>query len=267
MNIVLKWFFSEIRNRTIQVWREKMEKFYVTRATHSIMKIVKENQYTVITGISGSGKTINAYYTALQLQQNEGFVVIPANGPDDFIKSTVANTKQIYIFDDALGKHLFDEYQFNCWEKHSDNIHGLGMRSPHNTKVIITCRSHLYDKNKFQDLGLPIVYFNMNDPDYTLSLQERKEIAKLYLSDETILNLNDYVIMLYNFFPLLCELFSERGGNNIDFFIKPGYFVETDIKKLKSTHDNAYIALALLVVCSNQINKQLLQIGDQRVSK
>jgi adenylylsulfate kinase-like enzyme len=29
----------------------------------------------VITGISGSGKTINAYYTALQLQQNEGFVV------------------------------------------------------------------------------------------------------------------------------------------------------------------------------------------------
>jgi uridine kinase len=45
----------------------------------------------VITGISGSGKTINAYYTALQLQQNEGFVVIPANGPDDFIKSTVAN--------------------------------------------------------------------------------------------------------------------------------------------------------------------------------
>jgi ABC-type transporter Mla maintaining outer membrane lipid asymmetry ATPase subunit MlaF len=52
------------------------------------MKIVKENQYTVITGISGSGKTINAYYTALQLQQNEGFVVIPANGPDDFIKST-----------------------------------------------------------------------------------------------------------------------------------------------------------------------------------
>ena len=265
MNIVLKClFFSEIRNRTIQVWRRKMEKFYVTRATHSIMKIVKENQYTVITGISGSGKTINAYYTALQLQQNEGFVVIPANGPDDFIKSAVANTKQIYIFDDALGKHLFDEYQFNCWEKHSDNIHGLGMRSPHNTKVIIICRSHLYDKNKFQDLGLPIVHFNMNDPDYTLSLQERREIAKLYLSDETILNLNDYVIMLYNFFPLLCELFSERGGDNIDFFIKPEYFVETVIKKFKSTHDSAYIALALLVVCSNQINKQLLQIGDQR---
>jgi hypothetical protein len=63
----------------------------------------------------------------------------------------------------------------------------------------------------------------MNDPDYTLSLQERREIAKLYLSGKTILNLNDYVIMLYNFFPLLCELFSERGGDNIDFFIKPEY--------------------------------------------
>lgn len=159
-----------------------MEKFYVTKATQSIMKIVKENQYTMITGISGSGKTINAYYTALQLQQNEGFVVIPANGPADFIKSTAANTKQIYIFDDALGKHLFDEYQFNYWEKHCDNIHGLC--SPHNTRVIITCRSHLFDKNKLQDLGLPFVYFNMNDTEYTPSLQERKEMAKLYLSDK-----------------------------------------------------------------------------------
>ncbi|CAC5384966.1 unnamed protein product [Mytilus coruscus] len=243
-------------------WKKKLEKFYVTEAATTLIEVVKDNQCTIITGIPGSGKSALAYYVAIHMQETEDYTVVPIWLPSELIKITNANSKQLFVFDDVFGKYSLNEFNLNCWESETGRIKMLLRNQV--PKIMVTCRSYLYDVVRESLSSLSFLHFNLHTDEINLSLMERKEISKLYLTDDVVISLNDETIMMYNFFPLLCVMFKENKMENVDFFLNPNQFIKNEIENMKSKKDESFIALSLLVLSNNLIEKEYLQIGKDR---
>ncbi|XP_063408879.1 uncharacterized protein LOC134692355 [Mytilus trossulus] len=243
-------------------WKKKLEKFYVTEAATRLFKVVKENQCTIITGVPGSGKSAVAYHVAIYMQETEGYTVVPIWLPSDFIKFAKSNSKYLFVFDDVFGKYSLNEFNLNCWD--SETIRIKMFLKNKLLKVMVTCRSYLYDTVRDRLSSQSFKRFNLQSDEMNLSFSERKEISKLYLTDDVVSHLNDETVMLYNFFPLLCVMFKEKNMDNADFFQNPNQFIQNEIENFKGKNGTTFIALALLVLSNNSIEKAGLQIGNNK---
>ncbi|XP_071171652.1 ankyrin-1-like [Mytilus edulis] len=241
---------------------KKLEKFYVTEAATTLIEVVKDNQCTIITGIPGSGKSALAYYVAIHMQETENYTVVPIWLPSELIKLTNSNSKQLFVFDDVFGKYSLNEFNFTFWESETGRIKMLLRNQV--LKIMVTCRSDLYDVVRESLSILSFFHFNLHSNETNLSLMERKEISKLYLTDDVVINLNDETIMIYNFFPLLCVMFKENKMEDVDFFRNPNQFIKNEIENMKSKKDVSFIALSLLVLSNNLIKKEDRQIGNDQ---
>jgi energy-coupling factor transporter ATP-binding protein EcfA2 len=86
----------------IESW--KNDKCFETSAVATILKEVKDESFVVITGPSGMGKSTIAKLVALQLQNSDGYHILPVMCPKDIVKYLDPNIKQIYFIDDICGK-------------------------------------------------------------------------------------------------------------------------------------------------------------------
>ncbi|XP_071145000.1 serine/threonine-protein phosphatase 6 regulatory ankyrin repeat subunit B-like [Mytilus edulis] len=256
---------ESIQTEELSEWKKKLEKFYVTEAATRLIKVTKDNQCTIITGTPGSGKSSLAYYVAIHMHEKEGYTVLPIWLPSELIKMTNPNIKQLFVFDDVFGKYSLNEFNLNCWESETRHIQMLLKNET--LKVIVTCRSYLYENVRDSLSSQSFKEFNLQSGKMNLSLSERKEISKLYLTDDVVGQLNDDVIMMYCFFPLLCVMFKENLMENVDFFKNPNQFIKNEIDNFKSRKDVSFIALALLVLSNNSIEKGGLQIGKDKYDK
>ncbi|XP_071145006.1 uncharacterized protein [Mytilus edulis] len=256
---------SAIQTENISDWKKKLEKFYVTAAANRLIKVVKDKQCTIITGVPGSGKSAIAYHVATYMQETEGYTVVPIWLPSELIKLANSNAKQLFVFDDVFGKYSLNEFNLNCWESETRRIKMLLNNKI--LKVIVTCRSYLFDNVKDSLSSQSFEQFNLQSDEINLSLSERKEISKLYLIDDVLCHLNDETVMMYNFFPLLCVMFKEKNMDNADFFQNPNQFIENEIDNFKSKRDLSFISLALLVLSNNSIEKDGLQIGNDKYDR
>ncbi|VDI72393.1 Hypothetical predicted protein [Mytilus galloprovincialis] len=253
---------ESIQTEELSEWKKKLEKFYVTEAATRLIKVMTDNQCTIITGTPGSGKSSLAYYVAIHMQEKEGYTVLPIWSPSELIKMTNSNIKQLFVFDDVFGKYSLNEFNLNCWE--SETRHIKMLLKTETLKVIVTCRSYLYENVRDSLSSQSFQQFNLQSDKMSLSLSERKEICKLYLTDDVVGQLNDDVIMMYCFFPLLCVMFKKNLMENVDFFKNPNQFIKNEIDNFKSRMDVSFIALALLVLSNNSIEKGGLQIGKDK---
>ncbi|CAC5358030.1 unnamed protein product [Mytilus coruscus] len=253
---------QSIQTEEISKWKQKLGKFYVTEGATRLIKVVKDNQCTIITGIPGSGKSALAYHVAIHMQKTEGYTVLPIWLPSELIKLTNSNAKQLFVFDDVFGKYSLNECNLNCWESETRRIKMLLKNKI--LKVIVTCRSYLFENVSESLSSLSFAHFNLLSDEIKLSLIERKEISKLYLTDDIVSHLNDETIMMYNFFPLLCVMFKGQKMGDIDFFQNLNQFLKNEIGNFKRKKDAAFMALALLVLSNNSIEKECLQIGKDK---
>ncbi|CAC5358032.1 unnamed protein product [Mytilus coruscus] len=248
-----------IQTEEISEWKKKLEKFYVTEAAARLIEVVKNNQCTIITGVPGSGKSLHAYHVAIYIQETEGYTILPIWLPSELIKMANSNVKQLFVFDDVFGTFSLNESNLNCWESETRHINLLLKNKV--LKVMVTCRSCLYDNVRDTLSSQSFEHFYMQSDEITLSLVERKNISKMYLTDDVVSHLNDETVMMYNFFPLLCVMFKDKKVENADFFQNPNQFIQNEIENFKSQKDVSFIALALLVLSNNSIEKEGLQIG------
>lgn len=49
----------------------------MTEAATRLIKVMTDNQCTIITGTPGCGKSSLAYYVAIHMQEKEGYTVLP----------------------------------------------------------------------------------------------------------------------------------------------------------------------------------------------
>jgi ankyrin repeat protein len=215
----------------------------------------------IVTGNSGSGKSVMAFYVACHLEKTRGFLVYPALKPGEIVKVHLPGSNQLFLFDDLFGNSM-SEYAISRWEMEAESIKYLLTNNP-NVKILMTCKSDMYKVEKIRSLGISLTHFDLSSHDQRLTLAERKGIAKLYLSNETVQQLDDNVIMLYRFFPLLCYMFGKNKLTNTDFFEKPLAVVEGELKNMKEKHDDSFIVIGLLIVLNNKIDKELLETGDK----
>ncbi|XP_071145001.1 uncharacterized protein [Mytilus edulis] len=256
---------EDIQTEEISDWKKKLETFYVTEAANRLIKVVKDKQCNIITGVPGSGKSVIAYHVAIYMQETEGYTVVPIWLPSELMKLANSNAKQLFVFDDVFGKYSLNEFNLNCWESETRRIKMLLNNKI--LKVLVTCRSYLYDNVRDSLSSQSFEQFNLQSDEINLSLSERKEISKLYLTDDIVSHLNDETFMMYNFFPLLCVMFKEKNMDNADFFQNPNQFIENEIDNFKSERDLSFIGLSLLVLSSNSIEKDGLQIGKEKYDR
>lgn len=111
-NILEKVLHSKIYNQSafeLEEIREQV-RLYVQNDSFNIgIKILKEHKYVIISGIPGIGKTTLARVLTLYLLSNDFDEFVYLNDSiDDGYEYYQEGKKQIFFFDDFLGKNFFD---------------------------------------------------------------------------------------------------------------------------------------------------------------
>ncbi|VDI23281.1 Hypothetical predicted protein, partial [Mytilus galloprovincialis] len=238
--------------------------FIRTKAYTCIYTAVRENQVTIISGPPGCGKTSNCYQAALKLKESDNCVIIDVSHPVQLIEYLITNTKPLIVIDDIAGKYSLNENSLLTWGIHSNAIrHFLGKSV--DAKLIVTCRSYIYRNEKFSFLKIPHFHCDMLADEMIMTKDERRQIYSFYVSKEEIHSLHDTVLMFYDFFPLICMHYKIQLQKEItDYFTYPYDIIETEMNGLRLSSDICFIALGLLVISNNSIDKHSLMVHDHK---
>ncbi|CAC5356322.1 unnamed protein product [Mytilus coruscus] len=238
------------------------DSFIHTKAFTCIYETVRANTVTIISGPPGCGKTSMCYQAALKLRETYNFVIVVVSNPLKLIKSLNPKTKQVFVIDDIVGKYSLNENSLQTWGAETKFInHFLGQSL--NTKLIVTCRSYIYRNEKFSLLKLPHIHCDMLADEMFLSIEERRLISICFISAEEMKPLPDDIIMLYNFFPLICMRYKDQDKKKIDeYLLYPNGIIENEMNELRLSSDPCFIALGLLVIYNNSIDKRSLMFYD-----
>ncbi|XP_052085673.1 serine/threonine-protein phosphatase 6 regulatory ankyrin repeat subunit B-like [Mytilus californianus] len=250
-------FFSSIK----ETWKNRMKTFIVTDCVKTVLETVQQEQCVIITGLPGIGKSVIAYYVAFHLETTQGFDVLPVSYPTSIIDYGRSSSKQIFLFDDVVGKYSLDENGVNQWERFENNLIQYLIERP-DVKILMTCRSNIFEANQNCKLGISLVQCNLMSEELKYSLKDLKLIAQRYISDDLLKELGDDIINMYPFFPLLCSTFdSERHKPNV-YFKAPNSIIQTEINKLKAKSNVSFLALGSLVIFDNYVDKNIFRLDN-----
>lgn len=112
-NILEKVLHSKIYNQSafeLEEIREQVKLYVQNESFNEALTILKEHRYLIISGIPGIGKTTLARVLILYLLSNEFEEFVYLNQSiDDGYEFFADGKKQVFFFDDFLGKNFFEE--------------------------------------------------------------------------------------------------------------------------------------------------------------
>lgn len=185
------------------------------------------------------------------------------SNPMKLIDSINTATKQIFVIDDIVGKYSLNDYSLQTWRAELNLIKQIIGQSLI-TKLILTCRSYIYRNEKFGLLKLPHIHCDMLADEMFLTREERRSICHCYVSAEEFQSLHENVMMLYSFFPLICMRYKDKDAKDInEYFTHPFDIIENEMIELRISSDPCFLALGLLVIYNNNIDKESLNLYDQ----
>lgn len=216
------------------------------------LETILHNQFVVVSGISGSGKSTVVHHTALRMSESHGYLVVPQfTFRGNISKVNLrgdTGLKVIYVMDDLLGKLSISDYDLFDLNWIFDNMKSIAARYP-NCKFLITSRPNAINMSKIKDLLPSIVECNLHSPELTLTLNERRKICDLYLPEEIIVYQNDHILLQTEQLPLLCTLYKKHFCNNVqDFFLNADEIITSKIQAMRESESPAYICLAMLLI-------------------
>lgn len=233
----------------------------VTRAYKTIIERIKEEQCLIISGPFGCGKSSLSFHIALQLEETLGYDFMIISDPDDLLKYVSEDKKQVFLIDDVFGKFFVSKDDMFWWKRQSEFIQYLMTRN-RNLRLLMTSRLHIYHLAK-NELKVKFCSFNLISKDLSLTVDDRKELGKCYLPDD--IKLSEEVMLLYEFFPALCSNFYDcKNENSIQYFTCPVEYIKTDIENISKASDLSYLALAVLIICDNNVNKDMFNQDNNK---
>ncbi|CAG2226977.1 unnamed protein product [Mytilus edulis] len=105
-----------------------------------------------------------------------------------------------------------------------------------------------------------IVYVDITSEKYALSWKERSLIAEVYLSTNDVNVLKrSKIVMKYDFFPLLCQLYSSKGNSDVEtYFTDPIEAINVELEFLMNeTDQTTFATLFLFVIYNNCIDENI----------
>ncbi|XP_071124012.1 CARD- and ANK-domain containing inflammasome adapter protein-like [Mytilus edulis] len=249
----------DLQEKELGQWRKRLERFVETQASKTVLNTVKTHGFVVISGPPGSGKSAIAYNTAFKLEKEEAFCILPVSSPEEIRKYLSPETTQIFVIDDPVGRYAVDDTSIRRW-KNEENFIKETFTNSLNTRLILTCRSYIYKSGFSRLLHVSPIHFDLLSSDLKLSSGERTKLCKRY----NLPDMNEDTIMMYDFFPLLCAMFSTLEDTSM-FFVNPYKILTEEIGNIKENSDIAFLAIALLVVQDNNIDKQILNLENSDI--
>ncbi|VDI65752.1 Hypothetical predicted protein [Mytilus galloprovincialis] len=238
-------------NKNIKLTKRN-EYFEETKASIKVFNQVTNHGFVIISGPPGSGKSAIANNTVLKLEESDAFIALFVSSPEEIKKSILPERKQVFVVYDVVGKYTVDYSSIQKWKKEETFIKQT-FTDCSNTKLILTCRSYIYNSGFNRKLDFSPVHCDLLSCDLKLALDERRNICKMYNVPEVC----DDTIMMYDFLPLLCSLTS-REKENTDMFINPSKLLANEMTNSLERSDVSFIAIALLVVLDNNVEMQEL---------
>lgn len=250
-----------MQQHTKKQWRKTFCHFVKTKASIALTEVLQEEQCLIISGPCGCGKSSLAFHIALQLEDTYGFDFMIISNPDDILRYASEDKKQLLLIDDVFGKFSVSNDDMFWWKRQSEFIQYLMTRN-RNLRLLMTSRLHIYHLAE-NELEVKFCSFNLISKDLSLTVDDRKELGKCYLPDD--IKLSEEVMLLYEFFPALCANFYDcKNENSIQYFTCPVEYIKTDIENISKASDLSYLALAVLIICGNNVNKDMFNQDNNK---
>ncbi|VDI15846.1 Hypothetical predicted protein [Mytilus galloprovincialis] len=246
----------------VQVWKEEERKVVKTRAFSRIEKLLQTNNIIVVVGSSGCGKSTAIHHAALHLHNLEDYEIVPVYTPGKIIRFCEPNSKQVFVIDDVCGQSTIVSELVDKWTRCSANIEKVV--KDYNVKILLSCRTHIYRDRAFKKLTVLTKSSCDLESEYSLSKEERNQIASKYLTVNEVNALQLVGVMgRFSFFPLLCRMYSgfaEREFiKSYEFFSNPIKVIRDDLELLMNANDQtSFATLTLFIAYNNSIHEELL---------
>ncbi|XP_062573745.1 putative ankyrin repeat protein RF_0381 [Saccostrea cucullata] len=243
-------------------WKTENRTFVPTFATKVVEEKLQNQNFVIVVGNSGSGKTAMIQHIALKYQE-QGWDIVPIDEVRE-IKEICSNslTQRLFIMNDPIGKEKLDEISKHSWECLEKTLEICLEKS----KMLVSCRRCVIKDETLQ--GLFKEQSNIVEIDSgnnVLTDEEKKKIIKQYVKEEDLSkDAIDEIIKTDSYFPLLCKLLSvDRHylGEAISLFKHPFELVKKEIETYKYKGKEKYCALVFLSMF-NTIDTEKIRYSD-----
>lgn len=192
----------------------------------------------------------------------EGYDIHTARSPVDLIE-LASRKKELYIFDDVCGRFALNNSCVDLWEQYETDIKCLLERNT-KVKLLFTSRPQIAIKDNLMFYST----LHISEINLTLSLDERRSIALSYMSKSVVENIDDTTVLMYPFFPFLCERYADNKIQTLEeFFTTPAKIIHEELQSMACKDKLSFFALSFLVISNNKIVienlKQRSEIFDQ----
>ncbi|VDI69388.1 Hypothetical predicted protein [Mytilus galloprovincialis] len=248
-----------VHNSLLEEWSNFDEKVVQTRAIKRILERLEEEHVLTVIGPPGCGKSTAIHHAALQLRDQEDYVIVPVNFPGEIKQYYNPKCKQVFVYDDMCGKYAINLQMLDNWCTLSTAIQVILSRK--NVKILSSCRNYIFKDRLFSKVKLlSEVYFDITSANNALSEKERSLIAEVYLSPKEVLALqksNNFT--KYDFFPLLCQLYSTKESSDVVvYFSDPIKAINVELESQMNETDQTTLAtLFLFVIYNNCIDENV----------
>ncbi|XP_071145820.1 ankyrin-1-like isoform X1 [Mytilus edulis] len=128
-------------------------------------------------------------------------------------------------------------------------------------KILSSCRNYIFKNRCFSKVKLfSETYVDITSEKYSLSGKERSLIAEVYLSaNEVNILQRSNILMTYDFFPLLCQLYSSNKSIDVEkYFSDPIEAINVELESLMNeTDQTTFATLFLFVIYNNCIDDNI----------
>lgn len=143
----------------IQNLSESVKIFVKNSAFHQVKKILSKNNFCIIIGNPGIGKTTIAQYILSEYLER-GYSIISIKEIDQAYKLFNSNQKQFFYYDDFLGRSIYGE---KLTKNEDDKIITLieSIKKSKHTKFLLTTRSYLLNQAQieYEKLNSPTIFY------------------------------------------------------------------------------------------------------------
>ena len=132
-------------------WETVDNDFVETKATEKVKQMIKSKNIVIVTGFSGSGKSAIIQHIALDYRK-KGWVIKPVDAieelKDAYYSENFKENKTIFVFNDPIGKEVFDDILYCSWKKYENTLKVFLKK----VKLLITCRKQILNDPRTKGL-------------------------------------------------------------------------------------------------------------------
>lgn len=242
-SVLSQLLHSALYNRSIdklQKIQEKLKIYVLNESYNNAINILNKNNYCVISGVPGIGKTTLADILSFQYIQQEFEFLFISNNISEAWELLKPGTKQLFYFDDFLGRNFLED---RLEKNEDDSLIGFieHVKKDRSKKFILTTREYILNQakhtyKKLDNGDLELAKCTLDLGNYTKLIKAKIFYNHLFYSDLNFEYINAFlknktyqtIIEHRNYNPRLIEFITKK---NIEQLVSPDEYPTFVINK------------------------------------